>query len=111
LDIPNATSMDKNQLAQSIMQKQGQVLEKHEPPIIIPTIDPKVLLKPKGKEVDEELLMEVMQIFIDRGLTFRIDGERWYMQRGLKTDEGPLRMPLRSIAQCAEKMFANVQRV
>lgn len=60
--------------------------------------DPPLELPPKQEAVS------FLQAVVDLGLTYRVDGQRWYMSFCGKTDEGSMDMPEAHIVACAERL-------
>lgn len=96
---------DAAHLIQEIEIKQNKMAAKEPLPVINP-YDVRLMKAVPSNKCNLEELTEVLAEHIKRGLKLRLDDERWYMQFGRKTDEGTLRMPLRTALQCAERLMA-----
>lgn len=103
LQHPDVFSATKADLAQFIELKQEAVREDKTPPATAESLG--LVTKLSSRITEASVAEEYMQPFVAKGLSFRTEGERWYMRRALMTDEGPLRMPLRNIVKCAEAFF------
>lgn len=105
--IPDLFSKDKDQLLQAISLKQDAMIP--EPPIHIPApqYDARLMTKPPSKKSAQEEVMELLAPHLANGLRIEFDGEeQWSMGFGKKTDAGTLRMPLRHVLMCANKLMA-----
>lgn len=103
--IPDIFSMDDKQLIQEIELKQLGMVPT--PAVVIqqPTYDARLMTKPPSKSSDERSIRDLLMPFVTRGLHISFDHERWYMVWGKRTDEGTMRMPLRVVLRCAEKIM------
>ena len=103
--IKDIFSKDHNALVQAIELAQGALSPKEEIIIPKPQYDARLMNKPPARLSNEGLIREALEQHTARGLHLSFDDERWYIKHGLKTDEGTLRMPLRSIVTCADKVL------
>lgn len=104
--IPDIFSMDDKQLIQAIELKQQDMIPAPTIAIPQPAYDARLMTKPPSRLSDEEQVRDVLTPHIAAGLRVTFDPERWYMQWDKRTDEGTLRMPLRVVLRCAEKIMA-----
>ena len=105
--ISDLFSKDKNALIQAIELKQQDMQPEAKVVIPRPEYDARLMTKPPSKKIrKEEDAYNLLKPYIDRGLVFTVDEERWYMRFKDKTDEGTKRMPLRVLLGCAEKLLA-----
>ena len=56
--------------------------------------------------LDPSTVVDMLAPWIKIGLKVRLEGDRWYLANGERTDEGSMRMPLRHVWQCAEKLMS-----
>lgn len=98
---------DDKQLLQEIAFKQKEMAPKPVIDVPLPSYDARLMTKPPSKQSSQSDAQEAMQPYIAQGLHFAIDfnGERWEMAYGKKTDEGTLRMPLRTLIHCAKRIM------
>lgn len=103
--IADIFQKDEKQLVQSIELKQRELEPKPKVEVPKPEYDARLMTQPPAKigEVDE--ITQLIDPYIKRGLHFSTDAERWYMRHGIKTDEGTLRMPMRTIIFCADRIM------
>lgn len=73
----------------------------------MPTYDARLMTKPPSKRSSAEELVPMMEPYIALGLKLSFDdnGERWFMVWSKRTDEGTMRMPLKSVVECARRMM------
>jgi hypothetical protein len=93
------------QLIQEIELKQKQMLPKPEVVIPKPEYDARLMTKPPAKSSDQDAISDLLKTHVASGLHLSFDEERWYMKHGKKTDEGTLRMPLRTVLNCADRIL------
>jgi len=103
--IPDIFSKTDIQLIQAIELKQQEMLPKHVVEIPKPEYDARLMNKPPSKISHVDEIKELLKPYVERGLHVKFDHERWYMSHGKKTDEGTLRMPLRSVLNCADQIM------
>lgn len=103
--IPDLFSKDAEHLVQEIELKQGQMAPVEVISIPRPEYDARLMNKPPARLSNRELIEEILQPHVARGLHLSFDEERWYMQWGNKTDQGTLRMPLNVVLMCADKIL------
>lgn len=98
---------DARQLAQEINIKQGALAPPPAPPIPQPPYDARLMSKPPARVSKAMDVTELLAEHIKRGLSLRFDdnGERWFMVYGKKNDEGTMRMPLKTVLDCANKVM------
>lgn len=103
--IPDIFSKTDIQLIQAIELKQGEMVPDKLPPIPPPEYDARLMLKPPAKKSSQRDIQELLAPHVARGLHLSFDEERWYMKYDKRTDEGTLRMPLRVVLGCANKVI------
>lgn len=96
---------DKTQLVQAIEMKQAGIAPAPKIEIDKPVYDARLMTKAPSRRSSREEVEELLQPYVARGLNLSFDEERWYMSCGKKTDEGTLRMPLRVVMNCADKVM------
>ncbi len=104
-NIPDLFQKDKIQLLQAIEMKQQALVPEPKVEISRPPYDARLMTKPPSKKSDREEIEQLLSPYIARGLRVTFDAERWYMTHGKKTDEGTIRMPLRTVLRCADKVL------
>jgi hypothetical protein len=103
--VKDIFSLDEAKLRQAIEMKQ---VELQPAPVVVvpkPEYDARLMTKPPSKKSERDEAMKMLKPYIDRGLSVRFTDEQWHMTFGKKTDQGTIRMPLRTLLRCAEKMF------
>ena len=107
LSVPDVFQKDKPQLLQAIELKQQKYTVTPKIEIPKPQYDARLMTKPPSKRALPQDVTELLAPYIARGLQFTIDenAERWQMSFGKKTDEGTMRMPLRIVLRCAQKIM------
>jgi hypothetical protein len=103
--IPDIFQKTDVQLIQAIELKQQEMLPKHVIEIPKPDYDARLMDKPPARISNRAMVEEALKGHVERGLHVSFDPERWYFKYGKKTDEGTLRMPLRTIVGCADKVL------
>lgn len=107
--IADIFTKDAIQLAQEIEAKQNKDFAPPAPIVSAAnTYDARLMTKPPSKRSDVESAQEVLAPFVSAGLHVRYDDERWYMSYQGRQDEGTLRMPLRVLIKCAERIMKPV---
>lgn len=103
--IPDIFQMDDKQLIQAIELKQQDMIP--EPALVIPApaYDARLMTKPPSRLSDEAQIREILAPHVAAGLRVTFDPERWYLQWDKRTDEGTLRMPLRTVLHCANQIM------
>jgi hypothetical protein len=106
-NIPDIFQKDTIQLIQAIEMKQQGITPAPKVEIPRPEYDARLMTKPPSKRSDKEAMEELLAPHIARGLHFKVDenAEWWSMSHGKRTDEGTMRMPLKTVLRCAEKLF------
>jgi len=111
LDVPSLFQLDKLRLIQAIELKQKTDVSREEKDLIDRIyFKQRDFLRESGTDglgvvQAKETLTEVLRPFVDRGLRFWIDGDRWYMERGMKTDEGHVSTPINVVVCCAKTLM------
>lgn len=103
--IADLFQKDKLQLIQAIEMRQGAMASP--PPVEIPKAqyDARLMTLPPSTMTDRAEIEEILRPYVARGLHLSFDEERWYMKHAKKTDEGTMRMPLRTVLHCAGKVM------
>jgi len=106
-DVPDIFSKTDIQLIQAIELKQQTLVAPKPEPIPAPMYNATLMTKPPSKVSDRDKAMELLQPFINRGLHLEFtDTDDWTMRWGKREDSGTLRMPLRVLLGCAQKIMA-----
>ncbi len=105
LSISDVFQKDKIQLLQAIEMKQQSLIPAPKIEIPKPEYDARLMTKPPSRKSDQQEIEKIIAPYVARGLKISFDDERWYMSFGKKTDEGTIRMPLRIVLRCAEKVL------
>lgn len=92
-------------LAQEIELKQQAMIPKVVALPPRPQYDARLMTKTPSRRSSEADIESLLREHIALGLRLSFDEENWHMQYGNKTDGGTLRMPLRVVLQCAEKIM------
>lgn len=103
--IADLFQKDKIQLVQAIEMKQQGIAPAPKVTIPKPEYDARLMTKAPSRMSSRPEIEELLALYVARGLHVDYDNERWYMSFGKKTDEGTLRMPLRTILYCADKIL------
>lgn len=103
--VPDIFQKDIMQLAQAIEMKQQAMVPMPVVDIPKPAYDARLMTKPPAKRATREEIEPLLQPYLARGMRASFDEERWYFSCGKKTDEGTLRMPMRTILYCAGKVM------
>ena len=105
LGVADIFSKTEAQLKQEIEIKQRSLFAPETPLPVKPMYDARLMSKPPARISSVSELDVLLEPYKARGLHVHYDNERWYMQWDKRTDEGPLRMPMRSILKCAETLL------
>lgn len=72
-----------------------------------PAYDARLMLSHPDARCSPTDVVDLLEPYINRGLrlTFDESGERWRMAHGLRTDDGTMRMPLRTVLDCARRLL------
>lgn len=97
---------DALQLRQAIEIKQQALIPEPKIEIPKPEYDSRLMTRPPSRKTDREEIVQLLAPYVARGLNLKFDEERWYMQFSKRTDEGTIRMPLKIVLRCAEKLLA-----
>lgn len=103
--IPDIFAKDAKQLIQAIELKQQDMIPEPAIEIKQPEYDPRLMTKVPARKSDQQAVKELLAPFVKLGMHLTFDQEHWYMRHDKKTDEGTLRMPLRVILRCAERIM------
>lgn len=108
LGVGDVFRMDRPHLMQAIELKQSALspVVKHEP--VMPQYDARLMTKPPARKSGVKEIRELLEDHVARGLvlSFNENEERWMMKIGDRTDEGTIRMPLRVVLHCANKLMS-----
>lgn len=106
-NIPDIFAKTENQLRQEIELKQIEHLPKQKEVIPHNPYDARLMTRPPAKKSNRDSILELLQEHIRRGLHVDFpDEETWEMRYAKKIDTGNIRIPLRTILQCANKVMA-----
>lgn len=92
----------KIELIEAIEAKQREMIPA---PTFTHPYDARLMTRPPSKQTRVNEIMVLLQNHMDRGLKFYCDEEHWYMHFGVKDDHGSLRMPLKTVLRCADKIM------
>lgn len=96
---------DKAQLLQAIQIRQQAIAPEPKIEIPKPEYDARLMTKNPSKLSGQAEIENLLAPYVARGLQLKFDAECWYMSFSKKTDEGTLRMPLRVVLKCADKVM------
>lgn len=105
LGIADVFQMDRAHLQQAIEAKQQAMIPAPKIEIPKPEYDARLMTKPPAKKSDQQMVEELLQPYVQRGLRLSFDDERWYMQWDKRNDQGTLRMPPRVVLRCADRLM------
>jgi hypothetical protein len=105
LSIPDIFQKDKTQLLQAISLKQQALIPEPRLEIPKPEYDARLMTLPPARRSERSQVEQLLAPFVAKGMHLSFDEERWYMQHGKKTDEGTMRMPLKTVLHCANKIM------
>lgn len=104
--IDNIFQKTASQLEQEISLKQKEMMPPVKIEVARPAYDARLSSKPPSRVSKEEEIQEIIRPFQAKGLYFEfVYPENWMMRWGDKEDTGTIRMPLRNILICAEKIM------
>lgn len=103
--IPDLFQKDKFQLIQAIELKQQGMAPAPKIEIPKPEYDARLMTKAPSRKSSQPEIESLLIPHVNRGMHLKFDEERWYMSFGKKTDEGTIRMPLRTVLHCANKVM------
>ena len=103
--IPDIFQMEKHQLVQAIELKQQAMIPEPKVHIPQPEYDARLMTKPPARRSDRELVEELLQPYVTRGLRLSFDDERCYMSIGKKNDQISLRSTLRVVKYVADQLM------
>lgn len=108
--IADIFTKDAIQLIQEIEAKQNKDFAPAAPVVVaaVNEYDARLMTRPPSRRSDVDAAQEVLAPFVAAGLHVKYDAERWYMSYKGRTDEGTLRMPLRTMIVCAERIMKPV---
>jgi hypothetical protein len=92
-------------LVQEIELKQQKLIPA---PTILPPkpeYDARLMDAKPAQRGDMDEITELLKPYIERGLHLRFEEECWFMDAGKKTDTGTIRMPLKSVLECARRVM------
>jgi len=105
-EIDDIFSKDADQLTQAIEIERNELIPK--PKIEIPKAeyDSRLMTRPPSKRSDKDNILNLLDGHIKLGLRVEFpEPEIWSMFFGKKTDTGSMRMPLRVLIQCADRIM------
>lgn len=107
LNIADVFQKDKAQLLQAISTKQEAVAPAPKVEIPKPEYDARLMTRPPSAKASIHEIKVLLTQHVARGLHLSFDEneERWFMKHGKKNDEGTIRMPLRIVLKCADKIM------
>ena len=110
-ELPDIFEKDAIQLIQAIEAKTARMAQDALPPLPErPSYDARLMSTHPRKRCNPGEIVEVLEPLVARGLHLRFDDERWYIAFGERNDEGTLRMPLRTVLDCAERLMRAKRR-
>jgi hypothetical protein len=102
---------DATQLAQEIELRRDRMAQDAAPKLPErPVYDARLMVTHRDKKSAPNDITALLEPHISMGLKLRFDDERWYMAWGERNDEGTLRMPLRHVLDCAERIMRGKRR-
>jgi hypothetical protein len=97
---------DADQLRQAIeIQQQDYVVETVELPPK-PEYDARLMTVAPNSRGDMQEIIDILEPYIKIGLKLSFDHESWFMEYGKRNDSGTIRMPLRDIMHCADRIMS-----
>jgi hypothetical protein len=96
---------DAEHLIQEIILKQENIYIPPTPKPIRNEYDARLMTKAPSKISSPKEIVDLLTDHIKMGLDLSFDEEHWYMSKGKKNDMGTLRMPLRHVLDCADKIL------
>lgn len=110
-DIPDIFEMTDVQLRQAIESKAQVMAQSFAPKLPErPGYDARLTAWARDRRAKPSEIMDVLQPHIALGLHVKIDEESWYMAYGERNDQGTIRMPLRTVLHCAERLMNGKRR-
>lgn len=104
--VTDTLSKDSQQLIDAIEQKQRGMVKEPKAVPLRPEYDARLMTKPPSKKSTESDIRDLLKDHIRVGLHLEFtDQETWAMSHGNKNDTGSVRMPLRVILKCADKVM------
>jgi len=109
--VPDIFEKDATQLAQEIELRRDSMADDVAPKLPErPIYDARLMTTHKDKKTNPQAIVGILEQHITMGLKLSFDEERWYMAWGERNDEGTLRMPLRHVLDCAERLMRGKRR-
>lgn len=106
LGVAGILSKTSSQLISAIEAKKETIFEVKPPAPETIIIDSRLRDAPPAESVTEDMLLEVLLPFINRGLIVEFPDEyTWEMINGKRTDTGTMAQPLRNVVRCAERIM------
>lgn len=104
--IPDLFAKTQSQLVQAIELKQQAMVPKVDNTPPRPEYDARLMTKPPSRRSSIDEIKELLVPFVDRGMHLSFPSpDQWHMQFGKKEDTGNIRMPLRVVLKCAERLM------
>ena len=101
--IKDIFTKEKFQLLDEINTKQQAMVP--QPKFAHPPYDARLMTRPPSKSVRANEILAMLQNHMDRGMKFSCDEEHWYMHFNNKDDHGSLRMPMKTLLRCADRIL------
>jgi len=97
-------SLDKPRLIQEIERRKREIYVRPAP--VVKPIDGRLAFKSPSRRTSKDEIIEVLQPYVDKGLKVEFpDDDHWSMSVADRTDDGTVRMPLRTVEYCARKLL------
>lgn len=107
MGVADVFSMDRNQLVQAIELRQKDLSPTPDAPRVVREYDARLMTKPPSKKANQIDMESYLQPLLDQGLHLDFPNEEeWHMRFGKREDTGTMRMPLRVVLGCAERLMA-----
>ena len=105
--IADVFSKDEKHLRQEIELAKAEHAKPQVQPIPKPEYDPRIRNLPPAKECSQEIILDYLKPFMDRGLKVSFpEPERWHMIFDKREDSGNIRIPPRVILKCAQRVMS-----
>lgn len=105
--VTDIFAKDQVQLSQAIEMKQKDMVPEPKVEIPKPEYDARLMTKPPAKRGYEHEVKDLLAPYVARGMHLSFpEPEVWAMSFGKKNDTGSMRMPLRVILSCADKLMS-----
>ncbi len=103
--IPDIFAKTDVQLRQAIELKQQKMVP--DAPVVIPKpeYDARLMTAEPSAMGDRAEIEALLSTHVARGLHLSFDEEHWHMSHGDRSDSGTLRMQLRTVLRCADRVL------